>query len=477
MKQLKLMAMMLTVLILGACGDDDDGGNEVSDPVAPSVTAPTDGSSIVITESNLESDLEISWAAADFGVDVAVSYDIQLDVDGGDFSNAATLAAGVNGVSTTIAHSVLNSAVISTLEQEANTAVDLDLRVVASSQGLDDLTSGVIGLNVTSFKADVIVAPITTLSAATVAVTSETLSNELTISWSAATVGSGDTTIYTIAMSVAGAESSQTVAITGDLQTTLTHEALNFYLDQNLGQDPNTEVSVEFVVTATSGDESIAAEAVTAAITTLDAQYSGSDVMYMTGSFTDPGWEPWNNAVILHPFDNEGTTNYEGYAYFNAPHEVKFTDQAGWDGTNYAFDSDGVLTTTGTGNIPVDAGHYRVIVDPTNLTYSFTEVQWGVIGTATPGGWDASTAMTFNEDNNTWELTEDLVNGALKFRANDGWDINFGPRDSFTNRGELIHTDAAIDFGVTESGNYTVVISFDTSVSPYKWNFEVIRNQ
>ena len=477
MKQIKLMAALLALLFVVACGDDN-GGTEVTDPVAPLISTPTDGSAIVVTEANLTSNLEITWAAADFGAEVAVNYAVQMDAEGGDFSSPVVLESGVNGTSITLTNTALNSAIISDLGMEGNAEALVDIRVVASSQGFEDLVSGVVGMSVTTFLPDQTTAAVVTLSTSTIAVTAESLSDKLTITWSPAVVGSGDTIIYSVQLALAGegVDAAKTVGLTGGVEYTLSHEALNLYLDQDFGQDPETEVAVEVFITATSGTEFITSEAAAVAVTTLTSQYYG-DVMYMTGSFTDPGWEPWNNAVVLKPLDVDGTTVYEGFAYFNAAHEVKFTDQAGWDGTNYAFASEGVLTTEGTDNIPVAAGHYRVVVDPTNLTYSFTEVQWGIIGTATPGSWDASTAMTYNEENNSWEITEDLINGALKFRANDGWDINLGPRDSFTKRGALVHTDGAIDFGVGSDGNYTVRISLDTSVSPYVWNFEIIRNQ
>lgn len=50
----------------------------------------------------------------------------------------------------------------------------------------------------------------------------------------------------------------------------------------------------------------------------------------------------------------------------------------------------------------------------------------GIIGSATPGGWDTDTDMAYNIVDNSWNLTVDLTDGEIKFRANDGWDINWG---------------------------------------------------
>ncbi len=54
----------------------------------------------------------------------------------------------------------------------------------------------------------------------------------------------------------------------------------------------------------------------------------------------------------------------------------------------------------------------------------------GLIGDATPGGWDADTNM-LQDPNDTaiWTLTITLNNGEAKFRANDAWDVNWGAED------------------------------------------------
>jgi hypothetical protein len=52
----------------------------------------------------------------------------------------------------------------------------------------------------------------------------------------------------------------------------------------------------------------------------------------------------------------------------------------------------------------------------------------GVIGSATPKGWDVSTAMKLVRSNNPhlWQATLQLFPGEVKFRANNNWDVNWG---------------------------------------------------
>jgi starch-binding outer membrane protein SusE/F len=83
-------------------------------------------------------------------------------------------------------------------------------------------------------------------------------------------------------------------------------------------------------------------------------------------------------------------------------------------------------------DIPIAvAGKYRVDFDKSTGIYLFTEVvefvSIGIIGSATPGGWDTDTDLTKDASNpDLWKGTFDLVDGKAKFRANDAWAINWG---------------------------------------------------
>ncbi|MCL1932356.1 MAG: SusF/SusE family outer membrane protein, partial [Candidatus Azobacteroides sp.] len=89
------------------------------------------------------------------------------------------------------------------------------------------------------------------------------------------------------------------------------------------------------------------------------------------------------------------------------------------------------ISTSG-GNLSVsETGFYRLTVDLSKepYTYTATATEWGLIGSATAGGWDTSTPMTLNPATGEWTVTATLVGGgdnAFKFRANNGWDINLG---------------------------------------------------
>jgi hypothetical protein len=140
--------------------------------------------------------------------------------------------------------------------------------------------------------------------------------------------------------------------------------------------------------------------------------------------------------------------------------------------------STGNLTIDGTANGMglSQAGYYKFSVNVTELTYSAVLINTiGMIGTSTPGSWDASTAMTYDQANDVWKATLDLVPGALKFRANNQWTINYGPADGASLTGSLIFDDPGA-INITEAGNYTVTVDFSRADVPYVYTYTVVKN-
>jgi len=122
--------------------------------------------------------------------------------------------------------------------------------------------------------------------------------------------------------------------------------------------------------------------------------------------------------------------------------ELKFRANHDW-AVNWGGDSLNVFPS-GTGvpngaNFVVPAGDYRITFNTNTLEYNFVELvkyeYIGIIGDATPGGWDTDTDMIPNEDSTIWKLDVELVDGGLKFRANHAWTVNWGSGDFPTGTG------------------------------------------
>ncbi|HRD82619.1 MAG TPA: SusF/SusE family outer membrane protein, partial [Saprospiraceae bacterium] len=112
----------------------------------------------------------------------------------------------------------------------------------------------------------------------------------------------------------------------------------------------------------------------------------------------------------------------------------------------------------------------------------------GIIGTATPNGWDSDTDMVQDAaDTAKWTLTITLVQGEAKFRANNGWDVNWGdsafPIGTGTQGGPNIPVPAGtynISFNsVTGAYFFDLVsdIGIIGSATPFGWDREVFMFQ
>lgn len=98
----------------------------------------------------------------------------------------------------------------------------------------------------------------------------------------------------------------------------------------------------------------------------------------------------------------------------------------------------------------------------------------GIIGSATPTGWDSDTKMTQDAANpDLWTISMPLTTGACKFRANSDWVINWGdvtfPTGIGTQGGADINVQGGtMPFDITfnsATGEYTFV-SNDTTFAP-----------
>jgi len=125
----------------------------------------------------------------------------------------------------------------------------------------------------------------------------------------------------------------------------------------------------------------------------------------------------------------------------------------------------GVLQQGGPAIVPpTTAGWHVLTVNLNANTFSFVPYMMGVVGSATPNGWDGPDAkMDYVFATNTWTITLNLAAGAFKFRRNDGWAFNFGFVNAPT--GPLPWVNIPLqrggvgnDFQITQAGNYTITL-------------------
>lgn len=110
-----------------------------------------------------------------------------------------------------------------------------------------------------------------------------------------------------------------------------------------------------------------------------------------------------------------------------------------------------VKSYIGTGGIVQYSNVIKITITP----YSSYD-NWGIIGSATPNGWDdPDTNLMYDVATKKYSYTGPLTVGEYKFRLNDGWDTNFG--DDGNN---LTLEAGGGNIPVTVAGDYTIIVDF-----------------
>jgi hypothetical protein len=269
---------------------------------------------------------------------------------------------------------------------------------------------------------------------------------------------------YTVQFAKAGTSFAAPVSENAGsiLSKTYTHKSLNA-MALGLGLAPQAAGDMEVRILSKANDSLVALISNVVKVTVTP--YSTDQFLYCPGAYQ--GWDP-ASANLVRSVNKD--KKYEGYIWFPAgKNEFKMTDVPNWSGGIFGDKSGG---TSGQIGAPGDnfkiatEGYYKINANFNNNTWTATQTTWGLIGSATPGGWGSDTNMTYDATSKTWKLTVDLVTGEIKFRANGAWDINFG--DDGAN-GSLEYGGANI--AVPSAGNYTVTLDLNEA-GRYKYTLK-----
>ncbi len=310
---------------------------------------------------------------------------------------------------------------------------------------------------------------------ASLVMTEALASNTLAFSWQAPDYGYDAAVSYTLKMDLAGASFANAIDIATVTTTSadVTYDKINtalLTLGGLEGVASNVQIKVVAKVIGLT-PETMSSDSVAMTLTPYEVI-----IVYphlnLPGSYNPFLGGDWNGSGSEYTriYSLKSDEVYEGYVNMvkggdpaNAV-EFKFTKVAWGDG-EYSYSSAGKLVAGGGGNVPLaTGGYYKVSADLVALTYSVTKItRWGVIGSATAGGWDSDQAMTYDIESNKWTATLALSVGKIKFRANAGWDINYGDdgADMKLNAG-------GADIDVAVAGTYTITLDLVGPVYKYK---------
>ncbi len=240
-----------------------------------------------------------------------------------------------------------------------------------------------------------------------------------------------------------------------DMTTTFTMRQLNGALT-TLGLTPNESAEIKLrVVTKAqisgaviAGSNPMYSDAVTLSVVPFEPQAA---YIWATGEFY--GWannNDENQPTLCSRLDNGIYIGYFNFPSVGSPF-LLLPVPGSWD-SKWASGGEGVLLVNDGSDIPsAFEGYTKVTANLTALTIAQEAYSWGIIGDATPTGWDSDTDMTWNHNELRWELELDLVPGNFKIRLNNGWDINWGISDGVPTKG-------GGDIPITEAGHYLITL-------------------
>ena len=393
---LKLTYVIALFAFIQSC---DDVERVYYNDAAETVLSLSDNNLTLSEDNGANEILTLTWSDPDYGFDAAALYSVQMDVQGGDFSNPQIISVG-SSLEKTFTVEELNAKLLSLSMTPAEEGVAI-FRIKATLSEYQEIFSNTVNLNVTPYSSLL------------------DLSTNLGVVGSATPGGWGNENIPDLKFYTTATTDVYVAYVTlrnGEIKFRNNND-----WSENWGDDGNdgTLDSYGANIPVSAGTYKI--EVNFSSMTyTMEAyswglvgsatpnQWNGPDLMLHYNSYQDD----WRTVVTL----GEG--------------EVKFRFNNDW-GLNYGDDgADGSMEANGA-NISVSSGHYLVSMNLNTQSYTMEEIDvWGLVGSATANGWDGPNDK-FMPDFGIMEgyyylSGAELVDGEIKVRQNDAWGLNYG---------------------------------------------------
>ncbi|MBF0597553.1 SusE domain-containing protein [Faecalibacter rhinopitheci] len=282
--------------------------------------------------------------------------------------------------------------------------------------------------------------PKITTTASTAELSEETqVETAFNFEWSAADYGVTTPPKYDIEVIAENGsfDNAKILGSTQDLAYAVSGKDLNSFVVESLGLVPNVETTINYRIVSYLGThkaEKLFSE--TKSITLTPFSTDLSTPWGLVGGATVNGWNGpdvqfWKTTTpgVLEAYANLSPDS-DGKMEFKIRKNNEWVEDFG--GTVTATTDNGfsgTLAAGGSNIVAPKAGNYKITIDLNNLTFTAVLFQWGIVGDATPNGWDGPDAqvLSFDGTKEIWYFNGAVLkDGEIKFRQNDKWEIDYG---------------------------------------------------
>lgn len=446
-KYLKYIAIAaITLMAATGCQDDPEDTFSTA-PVAPSLQ---NNGSILMTQNTMDEPIRWAWTAArflkgDVTYSLFVRYEEEEPVQVGQSTTALTLTMGKTAFRTLLEG-------ITAIPE--NSTFDLNFYVEAADA---EAVYKSAELMMTVYSYGNFISAVATPAESEVTLDINNLTEELTLlTWEPARLNYNEAITYDVLISCGGGE--PLVAATGLTETscTFTVDTWNeLFVSAGAVEGAASEVTFTVKAYSPSCEEGLPSSPVTMTVTTYKANFPY--YVYLKGTDKQIP-QSWSQKGLFECFIN--FTEAATFTFEDRDAQVEYGGDAQFaDDANGNLVASGALTESGSA-ISVKTGLYRVSANLKFKTFILVKIEsMGMIGNATPGGWDAETPMTYDVASNTFTLKTTLTEGGeYKYRANNNWGYAIDGEGSFSDGTPNIVFDKA-------TGEYNVTL--DVSKHPY----------
>lgn len=276
----------------------------------------------------------------------------------------------------------------------------------------------------------------------------------LTVTWNAVSYGTPTEVNYTVELAMNGTEFANPFEVSTTTSTNITWSVseLNAAV-LNLGLAANTASAFDMRIKASVGsqaDQPVYTAAITLQVTPF-LTYMFTD-LYLVGEAVASNWNNNdNNYPLYRDPANEDLYTYTGF--FNSGGFKVLEEMGAWQ-PQWGLAGGVLASNPGTQDFDPDtfnaasAGYYTLTMNLNTLEQSFvpftgstatTYSNIGIIGEGI-GGWDDANEINMTQstfDPHVWYADNIAIAGEIKFRANNGWAVNWGANTEYTGTATL----------------------------------------